>query len=51
MGFLAISGPSRPERVNRGEGRSGCKNPEFPPRAPNIKLEPQICSLLKVIQI
>jgi len=49
MGFLALFSPFRPERGKRGEGRSGCKNSEFPPRSPNIKLEPQICSLLKVI--
>ena len=48
MGFLAILGLFRSERVKRGEGRSGCKNPEFPPGTPNIKLEPQICSLLKL---
>ena len=41
----------RSERVKRGEGRSGCKNPEFPPGTPNMKLESQICSLLKVIRI
>ena len=50
MGFLVIFDPPRAERVKRGEGRSGYINPEFPPRTPNMKLEPQICSLLKVIQ-
>ena len=47
--FWPFSAP-RAERAKRGEGRSGYKNPEFPTRTPNMKLEPKICSLLKVIQ-
>jgi len=39
------------KRARRGRGRLGCKNPEFPPGTPNMKLESQICSLLKVPMI
>ena len=49
--FLAILGPLSAERAGRGERRSRFKSPEFPPGTPNMKLESQLCSLLKVIQI